>query len=562
MVRTRVIMVMMIKLFLSGMLFGAGAEVAAVYSKLPVKEVTVFKDGHAFVLHEGEVAPDAAGDIVLDELPQPIMGSFWTYSVDPDNPVQCVIASRDEVKDQVRVSNLNQLFRANLDKQLLIKENVYQESYPAEIVKILSDQNILVKTREGVKTVHMNNIQSVTFLDTPEYSLEGTTTKELLRVKLKNPAKAQAGKDNIGMAYVQLGLRWIPSYRIEIDGNGKAMIKLQATIVNELTDLENVKANLVVGVPSFAFKDTPDPISFRDTIARMAGAFDISNSNRTSNMFSNAIQSQVSTYNFEADMRSNIANPGPQIQGSDQSEDMYIFSFDNLTLKKGQRMVVPIAEYELEYTDIYTLDISFQPPLEMSRNFNSNQHLQLAKEFYSPKAVHKIRLDNTSKYPLTTAPAMILKDGKVLSQGMMKYTAPGSSGDLEFTTAVNINVKYEDKQTSRKNNAVKWEDNQFSEIAMAGEVYIKNYSEKTVKIFVKRSVLGNIDKVEDNGEFRQLGQSYGGLAFEDGLPFWWGWCNWPWWWYHFNSIGIASWEVELEPGKDITLNYKWHYYWN
>ena len=39
------------------------------------------------------------------------------------------------------------------------------------------------------------------------------------------------------MMYVQKGLRWIPGYRSTLDGKGKAAIKLQATLVNELTDL-------------------------------------------------------------------------------------------------------------------------------------------------------------------------------------------------------------------------------------------------------------------------------------------------------------------------------------
>ena len=36
---------------------------------MPVKEVTVFKDGHAFVLHEGRMTTDASGNVVLDNLP-------------------------------------------------------------------------------------------------------------------------------------------------------------------------------------------------------------------------------------------------------------------------------------------------------------------------------------------------------------------------------------------------------------------------------------------------------------------------------------------------------------
>ena len=51
-------------------------------AKMPVKEVTVFKDGHAFVLHEGKMPTDAAGNVVMDYLPAPVLGTFWPYSAE------------------------------------------------------------------------------------------------------------------------------------------------------------------------------------------------------------------------------------------------------------------------------------------------------------------------------------------------------------------------------------------------------------------------------------------------------------------------------------------------
>ena len=35
------------------------------------------------------------------------------------------------------------------------------------------------------------------------------------------------------MIYLQRGIRWIPEYRVEIDGKGEARVKLQATLINE-----------------------------------------------------------------------------------------------------------------------------------------------------------------------------------------------------------------------------------------------------------------------------------------------------------------------------------------
>ena len=566
----KIFMIIVWKLVFASFALGA-AEENIVYEKLPVKEVTVFKDGHAFVLHEGFITPNVEGDVVLDELPEPVMGTFWAYSPDSDIEIQCVVAGQNEVKYNQSAVNLIELLKINKNKQVLIKEVSQQQPYEAKIVNILSDQVILLQLREGTKALAVSKIGNVTFLDTPEYDQSLTKMKEQMTIKFKNKAgSAVSSKANIGMAYVQKGLRWIPSYRIEIDGNGKAIIKLQGTIVNELVDMENVTAHLVVGVPNFAFKDIIDPISMQQTAAQLSRSMnEYGNnrvSNRTSNLLSNSIMTQSLAYSsYQMDyapvqVEAN-ANTGPGMIGAANSEDMFVFSLANVSLRKGERMVIPIAEYELGYTDIYTVDIGFQPPLEMSRNFSSQQHLEIAREFFAPKAVHKIRLDNAAKYPLTTAPATILKDGMVMSQSMMKYTPIGGKGDLEITTAVDIKVKTNSEQESTENDAVKWDGEHYSKVKMKGDVVLHNYSDKNVKIYLKRSVLGNMDEVLDSGKLKQLGHSYDGLLFEEGLPFWWNWCSWPWWWYHFNSVGQGSWEVELAPGESKTFNYKWHYFW-
>src|SRR5207247_6208597 len=94
----------------------------------------------------------------------------------------------------------------------------------------------------------------------------------------------------VGMMYVQKGIRWIPGYKVELDGKGHATLRLQATLVNELMDLEDVTAHLVIGVPSFAFKETPDPIALQRSFAQLSRYFQ--QESQTAYAFGNAILSQ------------------------------------------------------------------------------------------------------------------------------------------------------------------------------------------------------------------------------------------------------------------------------
>jgi hypothetical protein len=555
-----------------------------VYSKIPIREVTVFKDGHTFVLHEGNVPTDGQGNVVLDTLPNPIMGTFWAYSADEGTKLSCVVSSRDEAEAEKESSSIWEMVKGNVGKHVIVKEINKEHTYEAKIIRLLTQEVqpvpvnpqygyqppvppsmlVLLEVAEGVKAIGIQQIQDITFLDQPNVTVTRKENKDSLTLKLDWGQRPPADTANVGMAYVQLGIRWIPSYRVEIDGQGKALIKLQGTIINELADLEDVKAHLVIGVPRFVFKDTPDPISLQEAVAQLSRHFRPDSS--TAYAFSNAVMTQQARFTEVPRYDMAGAGPGidlgPELEGTEKNEDLFVFSLDHITLKKGQRMVLPIAEYTLEYTDIYTVDLSFAPPLEMRQNFNSDQHLQLARLFHAPKAMHKIRLTNKSEYPLTTAPATIFKDGRILAQGMMTYTTIGGKGDLEITTAVEITVKHSDQQTTITPNAANWNGNVVSKIDMQGTITLTSYSPKPVRLYVTRSVLGNLDAAGQEGQVKQLGHGYDGYVFEGGVPFWWNWCNWPWWWYHFNSIGQADWTVQLEPGQSTDLTYTWHYFWH
>lgn len=568
-------------------LFTVQAQPAkTVYDKLPVKEVTIFKDGHAYILHEGKMETDSQGNILLDRLPAPVMGTFWAYSADSRAALTRVVSSRDELDTEGASLTLEDLLKGNLGKNIIVKEITRSESWQGTVLRILEEKFqsappatdpagnvysyqppqprekiVLLKAVEGIRAIPVSQIQSVTFLDNPSDTVTRKETKDTMTLHLNWNGRTPAAEAAVGMAYVQLGIRWIPSYRVEIDGKGKALLKLQATLINELADLNDVKAHLVIGVPTFAFKDTLDPISFQDAAARLSSHFRQDTS--TAYAFSNATMSQMQAFGAE---RRAVPVPaegsidsGPELEG--KTEDLYVFTLEHITLRKGQRMVLPVAEFTLTYEDIYTVDIAFAPPLEMRRNFSSDQQLQLARLFHKPNAVHKIRLDNSSEYPLTTAPAAILKDGRMLAQGMMTYTAVGNKGDLELTTAVNIGVKKSDEQTNMIPNAVNWNGNSYSKIEMRGTIELTNFSDRPVKLQVKRSVLGNMDQADTDGIIKQLGNGYDGLVFEDGLPFWWSWCSWPWWWYRFNTVGTAEWTLELAPKESKTLTYAWHYFW-
>jgi len=548
-------------------------------ASMPVREITIFKDGHAFVLHEGQVPADPYGNVTIDYLPRPVIGTFWAYSSDARAKLTGVTTQKRPITFERTALTIPELIEGNIGARVRIKDgNTYEATIlriPArsseelgrtsppgtpEALPVRSDV-VLLKVAEGVKIVPINQIQEITFLDEPKTGVACEEFRDMMTLRLDWGNHKSKDAANIGMVYVQRGIRWIPNYRVDINGKGSAVVKLQATIINELTDVEDITAHLVIGVPKFAFENTPDPISLQQTVAQLSRHF--RSDTQSAYAFSNMIMSQVRMPARPADVSDtgDAIDLGPDIAGSGGNEDLYVFTLEHVTLKKGQRMVVPVAEYELEYRDVFVLDLPFGPPLEVRQHFNNEQQAKLAQLYHAPKVMHKIRLVNSAKCPLTTAPALILNQGRIVAQGMMTYTASGASSDLELTSAVDITIEKLDKETDRIPDASKWDGYTYGRSNLAGTISLTNHRAETVDLEIRRSVLGHIDNASHEGLIERLGRHEGEWMAAGELPFWWHWYNWPYWWYHFNAFGRITWEYQLKPGKTIELEYNWHYFW-
>src|SRR5262249_8631289 len=249
----------------------------------------------------------------------------------------------------------------------------------------------------GVKAIGIDRIQELTFKDQPKATTAIEEFRNLLTLKLDWGKNRPNDSATVGLFYLQKGVRWIPNYKVDIDGHGQALVKLQATLINELADLEDVSVNLVVGVPSFAFKDSLDPIALQQNLAALSQYFQTDANNRNSPLayqFSNAIMSQAAR---ASEYRSYPSNPdvgtlGPEIGDAEKTEDLFIFNVQHVTLKRGERMVLPVTEFTLEYKDIFTLELPFGPPPEVRANLNTEQQRELARLFSAPKVIHKLHL--------------------------------------------------------------------------------------------------------------------------------------------------------------------------
>ena len=554
---------------------GVGSESLA---SMPIREVTIFKDGHAFVLHAGEVPTDDDGNVTLDYLPVPVIGTFWPYANDARVKLKAVSAGKQRVSLAKTAISMRDLLIANVGGRVEIKEQ--EQSYRATIQGVPSvsadeleasapagtgpqvpqvGQLILLRTDTGTRAIPMDRIQDVTFLDDPKAQFQYDEIRSLLKLQLDWQGKPHAKSAKVGMSYLQKGLRWIPHYKLQIKGDGTVLVQLQATILNELADLKDVTANLLVGVPSFDFKSTIDPIALRDTMAQLSPYFE--EGSRTSNAFSNSIMIQTQVPRM-SEFRANNSAPqetlGPEVAGAGQNEDMFVFTVKNISLAKGERMVMDVGRWTMKYKDVFRVALPFSPPQEVREGFNSSQEAELAKLYHAPKVKHVLRLSNDQTVPLTTAPALVVSDKGVLGQGMMTYTSPGGTVDVTVTTAVNVPVNHRDEEVKRTVDVGKWRGHSYMQIDMRGTVKLTNFRGTAIDIEVVRELMGGVDAASEDGKVSKSS------VWNDDLvsrPIWWNWYSWPQWWSHLNLSSRIEWKRKLEPGQTVELPYAWHYYW-
>ena len=299
-------------LFVSAGVVHAANVAENAVTAMPVREVTVFKDGHAFVIHEGDAATDENGNVHLNYLPNPVLGTFWPYSADTNVKLKSVAAGKHRVDLQRTALSIRELLESNVGARVEILEETTKgeiSRYRGTILSIpqrsaeelesaatgatepllpSKGDIIMLKSDEGVRAIPIDKIQDITFPDDPDTQHHYQEIRNLLRLQMDWGNNAAKEKTRVGLTYLQKGIRWIPQYRLTLKDDGTVLVQLQATLLNEMTDLDKVTAHLVVGVPSIQFKATIDPIALQQQAVALWSYFNSPQHRAVSNRFSNS----------------------------------------------------------------------------------------------------------------------------------------------------------------------------------------------------------------------------------------------------------------------------------
>lgn len=513
----------------------AGAE--APEAGLRPVAVAAFKSGLGFVVRQGDAAL-VSGQGRIEPIPSATLGSLWLAPNDPGATLDELIAYRYTVERARSVTSLADILLLNPGKTVTIEYN-NQKEYTGEIVGLRqpeaeggenpavapvispvipapAEPQILLLRVEG-KTIALP-LQSVTqIVLPPEPILERKYTEEsrALRFRIKG-AGAHA---NLTMGYLEKGLGWTPSYLISIHDDDRkapeektAEISMQAILVNDAEDLKNAEAFFVVGVPNFAYSDMASPMALQQTLVELMKDAEERDNRRRQSLYSNALAGQM-VVSGGAAMAVTDAVSAPDLRSAVEEltgapeEDLFLYTRSGVTLARGERATYNVFSGGISYEHLYEWDVPDTSRVNAFGNVEASYNTPEAARGAMNSVWHSLRLKNSTKFPWTSAPAIVISGTKPVAQDTLPYTPRGATSNLRLTVATDLRASHEEREIARQENAPHRAGYRYDLVTVEGTLEVKNYKSKDVPLEIRKQLRGAVLSASDGAKSEKLGEA-------------------------------------------------------
>ncbi|MDR3689414.1 MAG: hypothetical protein P4L46_08550 [Fimbriimonas sp.] len=492
---------------------------------------SLFKNGFAVVSREFD-AP-APGTYTIEKIPSSSMGTLW-FTASDGTKLDDVRVTEVSTNVKTDLSSLEGIMNANVGHEVRIgirsgDQNLGQIQ-EGKLLLAGSDF-LLLQTATSTFAVSKSQVTSMASVSGQLlYKTDVVKTNRVLRVEV-------SGKPgSVHMISLERGLTWAPAYAIDISDPKKLSIIGKATVMDDIEDLKNVEARFVTGFPNVPFSTYLDPLINGGTVNEFASMLEgigdpnAVTINRRSSGFGGQGQSRMATNSlvmngdFAESMNNSLLLGG-------QMEDLFFYKLPNVTAKKGDRTYQILFSAAAPFEEIYTWDLP-------DGTVNNIEYTGLPD---GPVDVwHSLRFKNTSGEPFTTAVATIFKNGQILGQDAMHYTTATSMAEVKITKALDVHAEASESELNRQRGAIKNPGNYplYDLVTIQGDLRIANYKAVKVHLRIKKELTG--DMVAMTGNPTVVKTTKGLRSMNPGMK--------------------LEWNADIEPGKVLTITYKYNLY--
>ena len=508
-------------------------------------EAFVFKNGYSLAAIEVDF-PTKIGVYQVTPLPDSALGSFW-LTWPEGTEIKNVKATVAETETDVDAASIAELLEANIGASVqLADDDTWYKGVIVSVPKRSQDPIIypqddktipapnpdergdVVILKDGSQTyvLSLHAIKKIRFLDAEAgMKLKRLSRQNVIEFEVTKTF-SELGK-HLYIQYLANGLSWSPSYVVDITNEDKALISAKAVLVNDLIGLDDTRAELVTGYPHLAYADKSSHFTLTP-LQQLMQQIQAGRGVQERFAFDNASNNAAS---FGYAMAKSPSMPSQALEG-EAEEDLFFYPIENVTLKKGERGYFPLFAAEAPYQHLYTVSLpdAIQPEVYL-RNRGG------MPDAPDPVVWHTLKLENESNSPWTTAPAMTMKNGRILGQDTIRYTPRGATIDLKITQAVSVKAEHNEYEIERDPNPFQIGTVSYAKIRVKGEVVVTNFKDEAIELEVEKIVTGEVVEVAGGPEVKKLVK---------GLQ-------------NVNPQSQLTWNRTVEPGVDNALRIEYTY---
>jgi hypothetical protein len=519
--------------------------------------VAAFKNGLAFVVRQGVIRLQS-GVGRITPIPNATLGTLWLAPGESGPSLDEVLAYHYNVAAQRNMVSLEEVLLANAGKNVTVTYN--NKDYTGEIVGLrdpdsnstnatstpspefaanapatpppAKPQYLLLRVDKKLVALPVNSISNAVLPDDTVFTEKIEQQRSALRFKLKGAAD----QTNLTVGYLEHGLGWTPSYLISLTDDKTAQITMQAVVIDDAEDLKDADVFFVVGVPNFAYSETPSPMSLQQNLLAFMKDAERRDTGRNS-PYSNAIAGQVMALDelkSETGAEPTFSQAVAELSGAPE-EDLFLYTRSGVTLARDERASYNVFSASVAYEHIYEWEVQDQPRVDGFGNVIQSNPNPTTSDAAANSIWHSIRLKNSSKFPWTSAPTLVISGTKPVSQDTLPYTPKAASSNLKITIATDIRSSHDEREVAREQNIQRRRNYQYDQVTVEGTLKVKNYKSKEVRLNIRKNIRGEVETQSDEGKSVKLGEAI----------------------QTDNPMSRLTWDLALKPNEERVITYRY-----
>jgi hypothetical protein len=456
----------------------ARAEDAAVKSK--IVGVDLFKNGLAIVRREATLGK--AGTYTVDDVPTPVLGTFW---IDSTAPVDVTMKTRDVevpasdvppggLQDDLAGKKVTVQFRGDRRPPV---SGTMMKFKPAKPDERAAGRFLVLETAKGRVYIEPNEVATV---ESEDAGATVVRRRPQLVLALGATDKAET---KVTIRYLTHGLAWAPSYRVDITDPKTLLLEQHAVVRNELADLDGAEVRLISGYPSVQYANVRSPLSpntnWVSFFAELAGGL----RNREIDVLSNSI---VSQQRITGNDRGGGWGLALGATPSGEGVDLHYQPIGKRTLAEGDALFATVAKGKADYERI----------VEWLVPDTRNAYGQPDGQDADGDAWDALKFKNPLSFPMTTGPATVTANGQFNGQRTSYWVNAGEETVLRVDKALSVRTRATENEQLKDNGSSRdliWVGGrQYRKTAVEGELAVSNHRKEAIALVIRRRFSGEL----------------------------------------------------------------------